>query len=454
MFLNLFVTQSAKAQTISSWLLSMGLVFSVATQLRLPGMPVGLGEILLLLWLLATSVARRNSHSPAVVGVLSLTVAGAILLGAGYFFTAYPEGQQRPPVLHDTQAYIFCAVLAINYARLEYRDEISLPSVLLWAFLVSSLMALVLGVVLRNWSGIDVMYQQTRWRHLSNNPNQFALLALPLPFLALHLILRPFEKQKLLMPMLLGLLALGLGWNSQSDALALAWVGGGAVAVLALQGARSERLEPPQNRPKYTRSAAALLVLLMVVGSAWQFRDVAVGVLTGAGTGVGARIGTATGTGTARGAATGTGTCNMGLVRDLPEAQQNQIRIRLCLWRNSLAAIQYAPLSGLGPGPHSGFTKPFDGEEAHNTLLDWGTQAGLAGIAVLVAYFGWLLWQVASRRHYELAAMLLALYSFAMFHYVLRQPLFWMVPLLALQLALRLSTGDSDAKRELTLTKM
>ena len=127
-------------------------------------------------------------------------------------------------------------------------------------------------------------------------------------------------------------------------------------------------------------------------------------------------------------------------------ADRSQVNIRLCLWRNALAAIQYAPLTGMGPGPHAGFIKPFDGEEAHNTLLDWGTQVGLVGAAALVGYLAWLLWQVMRRRYYELGAMLLALYCFAMFHLVLRQPLFWFVPLLALQLALRSGTSDSNAK--------
>jgi hypothetical protein len=47
-------------------------------------------------------------------------------------------------------------------------------------------------------------------------------------------------------------------------------------------------------------------------------------------------------------------------------------------------------------------------------------------------------------RHYELVAMLLALYGFAMFHLMLRQPLFWIVPLLALQLALHSDASNSD----------
>lgn len=432
MFLTSPVVQSAKMQSVSPWLLSLGLVFSVATQLRLPGLPIGLGEVLLLMWLLTTLVSAKNWRSPALAGVLAFTLVGALLLSVGYFVTAYPAGQSRPPALHDTLGYAFCSVLAINYARLVDKYQNSLPDMLLWAFLLSCVLALVLGGVARDWSGVDIMYYHTRWQHLSNNPNQFALLALPLPFLALHLILRQSKKQNLLMPTLIGLLALGLGWYSQSDALTLAWMGGGLVAALALYGECPQRLMSPQHLVPRARIIAALLMLLMVVGSAWQWRDVAAQII----------FRTDTGTGT------GTGACSnlMGLPKSSTNADQNQVSIRLCLWRNALAVIQYAPLTGMGPGPHSGFIKPFDGEEAHNTLLDWGTQTGLLGAAALTGYLAWLLWQVMRRRYYELGAMLLSLYGFAMFHLMLRQPLFWIMPLLVLQLALRSDAGDSDAK--------
>lgn len=330
-------------QSVSLILLSLGLVFSVATQLRLPGLPLGLGESLLLLWLLATLVTTRKWHNLAMVGVLSLTVVGALLLGAGYFLTSYPAGQSRPPALHDMLAYAFCAVLAINYAGLHNQYESSLPAALLRAFLLSALLALVLGVIAKEWSGLDAIYYPSRWQHLSNNPNQFALLALPLPFLTLHLILRQHKKQNLLVPTIACLLALALGLYSQSDALTLAWIGGGLVAALALLRKHPKTFMPtPARHPApHARRIAALLIMLMVAASAWQWRDIPAEIIMGAGADL-----------------------NSGLPQSPSDADQNQASVRFGLWRNGLAAIQYAPLTGMGPGPHSGFIKPFDGEEA------------------------------------------------------------------------------------------
>jgi len=82
-------------------------------------------------------------------------------------------------------------------------------------------------------------------------------------------------------------------------------------------------------------------------GSAWQWRDVAMQIIH----------------------ATATAPCTnlMGLATAPISANQDRVGTRLCLWRNAIAVIQYAPLTGMGPGSHSGFTQPFDGQEAHNT---------------------------------------------------------------------------------------
>lgn len=431
-------TQTIKLHSVSSWLLSLGLVFSVATQLRLPGLSFGLGEALLLLWLLSTLFSATNWRSPALIRVIILILVGALLLTTGYFLVPYPAGQSRPPVLHDTLAYVFCAILAINYARLADKYEYSLPVTLLRGFLFSVLLALVLGVAARDWSGVDVMYYHTRWQHLSNNPNQFALLALPIPYLALHLILRQSEQQKMLMPTLLGLLSLLLGWYSKSDALALAWLGGGLVATLALCWEHPKRLTPllvPNS--SYARRIAAFLVLLMVTGSAWQFRDIAKQIVFGA---------SASAPAPAPAPAQYGCLGEMGIPKASSKADETQAGTRFCLWRNAIVVTRYAPLTGLGPGPHSGIVKPFEGIEAHNTLLDWGTQTGIVGAVALLTYLAWLLWKVMLSRSFEMVAMLLALYCFSMFHLTLRQPLFWFVPLVALELALRTSMCAADAK--------
>ncbi|MBK6597911.1 MAG: hypothetical protein IPG25_08460 [Proteobacteria bacterium] len=75
--------------------------------------------------------------------------------------------------------------------------------------------------------------------------------------------------------------------------------------------------------------------------------------------------------------------------------------------------------------------------EAHNSFLDWATVAGLPaaislGFIVLCALAGLLL-----RTEYELALALSAIVVFSMFHFVLRQPVFWLFLALALRVGWR-----------------
>lgn len=108
--------------------------------------------------------------------------------------------------------------------------------------------------------------------------------------------------------------------------------------------------------------------------------------------------------------------------------------MRFCLWRHALDAVDQKPLTGWGPGPHSGITGPLMQEEAHNTWLDWATQSGLIGLIALTAYMLWIFIRLLASGRYELLALFVALISFSMFHHTLRQPLFWLLPLIATNL--------------------
>lgn len=240
-------------------LLSIGLIFSVATQLRLPNLPLGLGEILLLTWLFLSSGKPSNWRSLQVMAIASLTVLGAILLVAGYA-AAYPVGHERPAALHDALAYAFCAVLAINFARLKETDTERIPTLFLFSFVVSFVAALALGWIAESWTGMSVWYHGERWQHLSDNPNQFALLALAVPFLAIHIVLRRTDVPWLAVAV--GLLGVTLGVFSHSDALSLAWLAGGLVACVSLFGTYDIK----------RKRIVALLITLTLAGPVGNYR--------------------------------------------------------------------------------------------------------------------------------------------------------------------------------------
>jgi hypothetical protein len=98
--------------------------------------------------------------------------------------------------------------------------------------------------------------------------------------------------------------------------------------------------------------------------------------------------------------------------------------VRMALWKHGLGAISKSPIVGFGPGHFSGLDSSFQNDEAHNTLIDWGTDTGIVGVAALIAWLAVIIrqsWRIGSG--VALAGILAAI-AFSQFHFVLRQPIF------------------------------
>jgi O-antigen ligase len=114
----------------------------------------------------------------------------------------------------------------------------------------------------------------------------------------------------------------------------------------------------------------------------------------------------------------------------------DQGRVRLDLWVHGVEAWAHSPLVGLGPGAFSGIDRPFQGSEAHNTIIDWGASTGLLGVAAWLALAGATAFATIRARSLPLAGACIAFFVFAQFHYVMRHPILWFVQLALLALVL------------------
>jgi len=126
---------------------------------------------------------------------------------------------------------------------------------------------------------------------------------------------------------------------------------------------------------------------------------------------------------------------------------------RLNLYVNGLSAWLDNPFTiflGNGAGVFSGVTSPFQQAEAHNTPIDILSIGGVVGLFVFYLVPIKNVWKAYSYNERFVFAFNLGLLVFSLFHFVLRQPIFWFVEFiiaqyLAYSLPIRSGTNKLEA---------
>ncbi len=418
-------------------ILALGLLFTTASQLRLQGMPVGPGELVLLVWIAGmvfkTLVSGEPSFTRAVSGLLAFWAAFALALSLG-MITAMATGEafDRDMVLHDAMAYLltaavscFCAATPSRFRRVG------------WLLVTSGAVSLSLqyanGIGLFHIPGINPWYWE-RFRGWSDNPNQLSFLCLMIVLLAWHLADTATSLSTRLAAILLMIPPLVAGRMSQSDTFTLALTAALPVWIAAklIVWAHDDGLE---------LSLRASIARVLLVAAPVLLLCVAPLVLSRAGDVKG---------------------FVMGFAKNAGAEAADETNLRMALWRQAIERGFESGMLGLGPGPHleipasivagrvSEGTQPMNLDhpsqngtanyEAHNTVCDVFTQGGL----LAVASFVWLLLRstkcVCRAQSAGLVALLAGTAIFMMTGNIVRQPIFWFA--IALCLTARVSPSE------------
>lgn len=376
---------------------SIGMTLTTATQMRLPGSPVGMGESLLLLWALGSDAQvvrhQRRTRLPLleVLGGFWL-VAFATLAAGGLAGLAIGRAASPKTLLHDLMAFAFTAFITLSFVAAP-ELAVRVQRTMGW-FLAFSVLPLVLVVVTRvQHVGAGVLsfypwygFRFTGW---AQNPNQLALHLVLAPFFALalaELTGAPWLRRGLRLLALLSVIPALLG---QSDALTLAWAAAGGL-LLTIGWFRLAFVPP---RTLWRMTAAFVLIPLVAVAGLLIAGHVAEDELFQTALHV--------------------------------YSSGGQGSLRVTLWTHGFQAFSASPLVGLGPGAHSGVEGPFLDFEAHNTFIDWASATGIVGSIAYLSLLGWAAHRILSRDAPRVAVGLLVLAIFSSFHYTLRQPVFW-----------------------------
>lgn len=375
-------------------LLAVAIVATSGTQLRVSLLPLGPGELLLMAWfmlslLLPPPSSAGTGGSIKMIAIFWLIAFAALSAGAAVGLVV--GGIEQKAAFRDTFAYAFTAVISIQMAR-DLCDHGRARRVAAYAPLVAAViigLLFMVAVTMRRLGPVDLWYAEVRFTALSENPNQLALLLVGIPFLAMQ-VLSDAEAPCRRGFYAASILVIGIaGVASLSDALILAWLVGGGLAILVMS-----------IRLVFGRSARGIAILtlgvllpilifsivLPLVGTIWDAAtDAAYGVYS----------------------------------------ERGQGQVRLTIWKHGAEALFLSPVIGLGPGPHSGFLGPNEGIEAHNTFVDWGASSGLVGLLAYCGLVAFVLVGLVRERKYYLAAGMVSIIVFSLFHFVIRQPLFW-----------------------------
>lgn len=389
------------ARLIAVWG-ALSLVLAGATQLRPEtAFPIGAGEVLLISWILLVVFALLRgvpfTFGPTVRSLTLYWAATALVLLLGTLVALVNQRFMADETAYNTMAFLLAAVLSclfnVRFDGLpDYHERFARLLFFLTAACTGSQLAA--GLTLGSLGPLE-LWDGPRFTGWANNPNQLALYMVGMPFLGIYLMRRTRRLWRKLAHLLAIAVLVAVGLATQSDALRVAWAASaaGLGAYLWLRGL-------------FWRRHRLLYVPYVIIPVA------VVGVLVVADPG--ARIAQQ--------------------VTQMYEDQGAQGSVRISLWLNGLRVMGESPLVGFGPGFYSGIGNPFSGQEAHNSYIDWGTNSGLLGIALHFALLAWAAVRILRARTHSLLGLLLALIVFSSFNLTFRQPLYWFLLALCLNL--------------------
>lgn len=392
---------------------------SVATALRFGNLPIGIGEIAIMLvffWALRYRRALSYLKHPVMLFWMGfITIAGLAML----FGTV-----KGASATHTAAAYLYSAsfsLMALACIEQSTKQQFDafikaltiIPGIML---IIPFLCFLTDATPLAEALGINTDFP-SRLSAWSTNPNQLALLLLPIPFWLLAVYRdASWHGGRWLRNFILLWAFFFLGICVRSDALLLAWCAG----LPILTGVAAAWTRPFNWKLFATALAAFVLAFgtfkVVIDGPGREQLVKAEASIVGF---VASMLGEAPPELGKRTFVPGKSDSVIGVGFD-----QNKSGVRKTLWIHAYEAWLQSPLIGHGPGAFSYLDDPTEKQEAHNLGFDMLTQVGIAGVLMFAALYLWLLFTAYQARDPYSLAVLVVLMLFSGAHFMLRQPVF------------------------------
>lgn len=431
---------------------------SVSTMLRFPGLPVGVGE--LIVFLAAFGFFRRSEFLQNLKHPLMLFWISFIATAIAGYFVGSVHGAGS---IHTAIAYLYAAgftLIVLTYVgdlnKAEFQRFIRAMGTIPVLLLAIPLFIFLIGSVwLSDLLEINTTFYPSRVAAWSTNPNQLALFLLPVPiWLAAISQNTHWQGWRFVKKFLFLWFFFFLGFCVRSDALLLAWcIGLPLLAVIAWCWLENINW-------KFFATMIAAFVLAFVSfkfffdGSGQQtFETVRAEISEKmSSAGMSGIVEKSEYVGNGQASKTLSLLADLGLdptsksnsseqgavIKEAPAPlafgrsdsalgvgmDPNKAGVRKTLWIHAFEVWKLSPIVGQGPGAFSYLDSPDVRQEAHNLLLDMLTQVGIVGVVLFAALYIWLIIGAIKARDPYSITLLVILMVFSGAHFMLRQPMF------------------------------
>lgn len=368
-------------------LFGLAIILSTASKLRLPGLPLGIGEVIIFVWLvpnLLKILYRMRVVRKWEMTIVALMFSYLLCNLAGTTINAATTSINYDSLVHSEVLRNFAAI------------TVAMSLAVVFCLSLKSFKKRMNGIALCGISYISictllyythpniVVYSDYRLTGMSENPNQFALVIIL--FMAV-MLQRIIESRRDVVAYIGMIISVWAGILTRSDALVISLV------MCSFTGA-----------------------IYIMISSLSSRRNRIIGILVATFSGIGLLI-------------LNSATIAKKLA-GVSADQGNQGEGRIVLWEHGLAAWKHSPAFGLGPVSLSGIAGPFEHTESHNTYIDVLSQGGMGALAVILLIALLSFRSGVGNRCYGFVIGLAMLMVFCLFHYMIRQPIFWLTLLL------------------------
>ena len=389
-----FVMKNLSKNWMLLWV-GAGVSLTTATQLRLGGLPVGIGEIMIVTWILVVAV-RVFTLKHHLITTLSKVIflfwmVSFTCLTVG-FLISESRGLVSTYVYHDFLAFVFNFIFSMTFSISISSNNIKKISLFCCSFSLICLFIIFLFpslIPLEAWH-----YNGYRFAGWSNNANTLGLLLTVNPCFLLYWLYHEINSFAKIWYIILLIISFIIGIATKSDALLMGWIGGGfAMIMIKIVGLTDVKKYLKNKTAFLNKSIYQIFILWILFLCALLLIFFAPDQITSV----------------------------MGKVY----GEGGQGSTRIMLWIHGLMALSSSPLFGCGPGAYSGFDGPFGDFEAHSTFIDWAASSGVIGLTSYLALLGWVGWNAWRKQSVLMIGALISLILFSVTHYTLRNPIFW-----------------------------